>query len=64
MKIKIILEQLRIALFNRNGYPSAYLFNYWESCVSKDGKTVYKHFKTLYNYITNKKTVYGKGSCK
>lgn len=53
-KLLIILEQLRIALFKRNGYPSVYLFDCWESYVSKDGKTVYNHWKTLYNYVIKK----------
>ena len=56
-KLLMILEQLRIALFERNNYPSVYLFDYWESYVNKDGKTVYKQWKTLYNYIINKRTL-------
>lgn len=57
MKFRIILGQLAIALIKRNSYPSAYLFGYWEYYVSKDGKTVYKQWKTLYNYIFNKRTL-------
>lgn len=56
-KLSVILEQLKIALFERNNYPSVDLFDYWEYYVSKDGKTVYKQWKTLYNYIINKKTI-------
>lgn len=64
IKLVGILEQLRIALFKKESYPSVRLFSYWESSVSKNGKTVYKQWKTLYNYLTNKKTVHGESSYK
>lgn len=51
-----ILRQIKVILCNQ-AYPSCYLFGYWESYVTKDNKTQYKQWKTLWNYINNKKTL-------
>ena len=56
-KLINILRQLVVCLDWRNRYPSIYLFGYWESYVTKEGKTVYKQWETLSNYIHNRKTL-------
>lgn len=60
MKAKAILIQLAVALIQlitkKDTYPSVAIWGYWESYVGKDNKTHYKQFKSLWNYIKNKKT--------
>lgn len=56
-KLINILRQLVICLDWRSRYPSAYLFGYWVSRVTKDGKTEYNQWETLSNYIHNNKTL-------
>lgn len=60
MKAKAILFQLSVALkqliTGKHTYQSVYIWGYWESYVGKGNKMYYKQFKSLWNYIRNKKT--------
>lgn len=49
--IVYITKQMYNCLFNKNGYPTIYMFKHWEYYVNKNNKTKYNHWKTLYNYI-------------
>ena len=55
MKIKGILRQIWCGITNQK-YPSAYVWGYWQYCIDKKGNVKYQHWKTLINFIKNKKT--------